>query len=50
MLLARKMVMGRLGEPNDISKTALFLACDSSDHITGQTIVANSGGIIPSLF
>ena len=47
---ARKMVLGRLGEPTDISKTALFLASDSSDHITGQTIVANSGGIIPSLF
>lgn len=48
--LASKMVLGRLGEPVDISKTVLFLACDNSDHITGQTIVANSGGIIPSLF
>jgi NAD(P)-dependent dehydrogenase (short-subunit alcohol dehydrogenase family) len=47
---ARKMVLGRLGEPIDIAKTALFLACDGSDLITGQTVVANSGGIIPSLF
>ncbi len=48
--IASKIVLGRLGEPNDISKTALYLASDSSDHITGQTIVANGGGIIPALF
>ncbi len=48
--MASKWVLGRLGEPVDISKTALFLACDSSDLITGQTVVANGGGIIPSLF
>lgn len=47
--MAGKMLLGRLGEPTDIGKIALFLASDGSDHITGQTIVANGGGIIPSL-
>lgn len=47
--IASKMVLGRLGEPLDIGKAALFLACDSSDIITGQTIVVNSGGLTASL-
>ena len=47
--IASKMVLGRLGEPGDISKVALYLASDNSDYINGQTIVVNSGGVIPSL-
>jgi 3-oxoacyl-[acyl-carrier protein] reductase len=47
--IASKMVLGRLGEPDDIGKVALYLASDNSDHINGQTIVVNSGGVIPSL-
>ena len=46
--IAGKRVLGRLGEPSDISKTAIYLASDNSDHVTGQTIVVNSGGVIPS--
>jgi 3-oxoacyl-[acyl-carrier protein] reductase len=46
--IASKRVLGRLGEPSDISKTAIYLASDNSDHVTGQTIVVNSGGVIPS--
>jgi len=46
--IAGKRVLGRLGEPSDISKTAVYLASDNSDHVTGQTIVVNSGGVIPS--
>jgi len=49
MQIASKMVLGRLGEPEDIGKVALYLASDNSGHINGQTIVVNSGGVIPSL-
>lgn len=30
--------LGRIGQPLDIAKTALFLASDNSDYITGQVI------------
>jgi len=48
--IAGKMVLGRIGEPSDIGKTALYLASDTSDYITGQTIVVHGGGMIASLF
>ncbi len=33
----------RVGEPEDIAKTALFLACDLSSYITGQVIRVDGG-------
>lgn len=36
----------RIGKPEDIAGTALFLACDASSYITGQTIVADGGETI----
>lgn len=30
--------MGRFGAPEDIAPTAIFLASDESDFVTGQTI------------
>lgn len=36
--------LGRLGETEDISKIALFLASDDAGFVTGQTIVADGGG------
>ena len=36
----------RIGQPDDIAGTALFLACDASAFITGQTIVADGGETI----
>ena len=35
--------LGRLGVPDDIGRTAVFLASDDSDYITGQTIVVDGG-------
>ena len=35
--------MGRPGEPEEIGKIAVFLACDLSSYITGQTIYPDGG-------
>ena len=38
--------MGRIGEPNDVAKAALYLADESSGFITGADIPINGGIII----
>lgn len=40
---ARMTMLGRLGEPEDIAKAALFLATDDSAYITGQVLHVNGG-------
>jgi NAD(P)-dependent dehydrogenase (short-subunit alcohol dehydrogenase family) len=35
--------MGRLGQPEEIAKVAVFLASDASSYMTGQTIYADGG-------
>jgi len=35
--------LGRLGEPDEIAKVAVFLATDDSSYITGQTIYPDGG-------
>jgi len=43
----RKMLpLGRIGEPEDIAKAAVFLAGDQSSWITGQTLVVDGGALI----
>ena len=37
--------MQRLGQPQDIANTALYLASDLSTYVTGQ-IIAVDGGLI----
>ena len=34
---------GRIGEPGDIARTAVWLASDLSDYITGATIFVDGG-------
>jgi len=38
-----KVAMGRFGEAKDIAPTAIFLASDESDFVTGQTIGVEGG-------
>ena len=38
--------LGRIGEPEDIAKTALFLAGDDSSWITGHTMVVDGGALV----
>jgi NAD(P)-dependent dehydrogenase (short-subunit alcohol dehydrogenase family) len=38
-----KVAMGRFGEPHDIAPTAVFLASDDSNFVTGQTIGVEGG-------
>ena len=38
-------LLGRIGEPDHISKTVLFLASDDSAHIQGQEIFVDGGAV-----
>ena len=42
---AENISMQRLGQPQDIANTALYLASDLSTYVTGQ-IIAVDGGLI----
>ena len=41
--MAASIPLGRLGLPEDIAKTVLFLASDDSSWITGERITASGG-------
>lgn len=45
--IRRVYPMRRIGEPEDVSNTVLFLASDLSRHITGQVLSVNGGFIMP---
>ncbi|MBD3264797.1 MAG: 3-oxoacyl-[acyl-carrier-protein] reductase [Candidatus Omnitrophica bacterium] len=43
--MLKRIPLGRLGTPGDVSSAVLFLASDSSDYITGQVLVVDGGMI-----
>ncbi len=42
-LVAKRAMLGRLGEPEDIANAALFLASDEASFITAQTLTVDGG-------
>ncbi len=45
-VFSKHIPVGRIGKPEDIANTALFLASDDSAYITGQTITVDGGLVI----
>jgi NAD(P)-dependent dehydrogenase (short-subunit alcohol dehydrogenase family) len=43
---AQKIPLGRIGQPEDLVGTAVFLASDGAAFITGQTVIVNGGSIM----
>lgn len=41
--LLSKIPYGRVGDVEDVAKAALWLACDDSDYVTGETLVIDGG-------
>ena len=44
--LKSEIALGRLGSPDDIAETCLFLASPAASYITGQTISVNGGMVM----
>jgi NAD(P)-dependent dehydrogenase (short-subunit alcohol dehydrogenase family) len=42
----QRIPLGRIGQPEDLVGPTIFLASDAAGFITGQTILANGGGIM----
>jgi NAD(P)-dependent dehydrogenase (short-subunit alcohol dehydrogenase family) len=42
----RQTPLGRLGQSDDIADAALYLACDASRYVTGQTLHVNGGAFM----
>lgn len=45
--MKQSIPMGKLGDPEDIAYTALFLASDEAKYITGQTLIVDGGQLLP---
>jgi len=45
-LLHSQIPLGRIGRPDDIATTALFLASDEAGYITGQTLTVDGGMVM----
>ncbi len=43
---AEESALGRIGEPDDVARAALFLCSDMSRHVTGQTLRVDGGQLI----
>lgn len=38
--------LGRPGQPNEVAPAMLFLACEDSSYMTGQTLHPNGGTLV----
>ncbi|AXA53952.1 SDR family oxidoreductase [Pseudomonas thivervalensis] len=47
--IARRVPLGRLGQPNDIAGAMLFLASSLAGYVTGQTLVVDGGSTLPEV-
>jgi len=43
---AQRIPLGRIGQPEDLVGSAVFLASDAAAFITGQTLLVNGGSIM----
>ncbi|MGC9960503.1 MAG: SDR family oxidoreductase [Acidimicrobiales bacterium] len=44
--VARRLPLGRIGEPDDIATAVLFLASDAARWLTGHTLVVDGGALV----
>ena len=47
--IARRVPLGRLGQPSDIAGAMLFLASSLAGYVTGQTLVVDGGATLPEV-
>jgi NAD(P)-dependent dehydrogenase (short-subunit alcohol dehydrogenase family) len=45
----RFLAIGRTGEPDELGPLVVFLASSASDHMTGQTVISDGGGLAAGL-
>ena len=46
LIIKARMPIGRLGDPEDIAATAVFLASDASSYITGVALPVDGGVLL----
>ena len=45
-VMARAILVGHLGTPDDVAATVAFLASEQAGYITGQVVGVNGGSVL----